>query len=178
MDGSQFGSGAGAAPRPVHSSNHHGAQPAHSLHDSEMNDRRSSPGALTGSANAAGGQPGTYTASNLNPYAHQNQQQHQYGQSQSSSGALAGSERSSATQQPEMQQPQRSAPQHQSSMQRIRAPEHEGKRAVGTPDYLAPELLLGTGHGPEVDWWALGAILFEFITGRLLAVRHGRCLGH
>ena len=44
-------------------------------------------------------------------------------------------------------------------------PEHE-KRAVGTPDYLAPELLLGTGHGPEVDWWALGVILYEFITGR------------
>ena len=36
---------------------------------------------------------------------------------------------------------------------------------MGTPDYLAPELLLGTGHGPEVDWWALGAILYEFITG-------------
>ncbi len=49
--------------------------------------------------------------------------------------------------------------------QRIVAPEHEAKRAVGTPDYLAPELLLGTGHGPEVDWWALGAILYEFVTG-------------
>ncbi|GFR52786.1 hypothetical protein Agub_g15403 [Astrephomene gubernaculifera] len=49
--------------------------------------------------------------------------------------------------------------------QRIVAPEHECRRAVGTPDYLAPELLLGTGHGPEVDWWALGAILYEFVTG-------------
>ncbi|KAG2436135.1 hypothetical protein HYH02_011643 [Chlamydomonas schloesseri] len=49
--------------------------------------------------------------------------------------------------------------------QRIVAPEHESRRAVGTPDYLAPELLLSTGHGPEVDWWALGAILYEFITG-------------
>ncbi|KXZ54565.1 hypothetical protein GPECTOR_4g630 [Gonium pectorale] len=49
--------------------------------------------------------------------------------------------------------------------QRIVAPEHEARRAVGTPDYLAPELLLGTGHGPEVDWWALGAILYEFVTG-------------
>ena len=39
------------------------------------------------------------------------------------------------------------------------------KRVVGTPDYLAPEALLGTGHGKEVDFWALGAILFEFITG-------------
>ena len=36
---------------------------------------------------------------------------------------------------------------------------------IGTPDYLAPEILLGTGHGQSVDWWALGVILFEFITG-------------
>lgn len=36
---------------------------------------------------------------------------------------------------------------------------------MGTPDYLAPELLLGTGHGPEVDWWSLGAIVYELVTG-------------
>eukprot|EP00005_Dracoamoeba_jomungandri_P000573 CAMPEP_0174253590 /NCGR_PEP_ID=MMETSP0439-20130205/2960_1 /TAXON_ID=0 /ORGANISM="Stereomyxa ramosa, Strain Chinc5" /LENGTH=1854 /DNA_ID=CAMNT_0015334699 /DNA_START=66 /DNA_END=5630 /DNA_ORIENTATION=- len=39
------------------------------------------------------------------------------------------------------------------------------RRVVGTPDYLAPEALLGTGHGAAVDWWALGVILFEFFTG-------------
>ena len=44
-------------------------------------------------------------------------------------------------------------------------PPNPALRAVGTPDYLAPELLLGTGHGPEVDWWALGSILYEFIVG-------------
>jgi serine/threonine protein kinase len=36
---------------------------------------------------------------------------------------------------------------------------------VGTPDYLAPEVILGTGHSFSVDWWALGVILFEFLTG-------------
>ncbi|ROT81566.1 putative serine/threonine-protein kinase greatwall [Penaeus vannamei] len=38
-------------------------------------------------------------------------------------------------------------------------------RILGTPDYLAPELLLRLGHGPAVDWWALGVCLFEFMTG-------------
>ncbi|KAJ0238396.1 serine/threonine protein kinase IREH1 [Hirschfeldia incana] len=37
--------------------------------------------------------------------------------------------------------------------------------AVGTPDYLAPEILLGTGHGASADWWSVGIILFELIVG-------------
>jgi len=36
---------------------------------------------------------------------------------------------------------------------------------TGTPDYLAPEILLGIGHSFEVDWWALGCVLYEFLTG-------------
>lgn len=37
--------------------------------------------------------------------------------------------------------------------------------AAGTPDYLAPEILLGQEHSYPADWWALGTIMFEFLTG-------------
>ena len=36
---------------------------------------------------------------------------------------------------------------------------------VGTPDYMAPELLLGTYSGPANDWWSVGVIVYELIVG-------------
>ncbi|KAJ2776896.1 rim15, signal transduction response regulator, partial [Coemansia interrupta] len=39
------------------------------------------------------------------------------------------------------------------------------KHALGTPDYIAPESILGLESGKSVDWWALGIICYEFIFG-------------
>ncbi|MES1909201.1 MAG: hypothetical protein MHM6MM_001983 [Cercozoa sp. M6MM] len=33
----------------------------------------------------------------------------------------------------------------------------------GTPDYLAPEVVSGLGHGKGVDWWTLGILIYEML---------------
>lgn len=35
----------------------------------------------------------------------------------------------------------------------------------GTPHYLAPEVVERKPYGKEVDWWALGTLMFEMLTG-------------
>lgn len=35
----------------------------------------------------------------------------------------------------------------------------------GTVEYMAPEVLLRSGHAKSVDWWSLGALMFDMLTG-------------
>lgn len=47
----------------------------------------------------------------------------------------------------------------------IAEPEGRANSFVGTEEYLAPEIINGTGHGPSVDWWSFGILMYELVYG-------------
>lgn len=46
----------------------------------------------------------------------------------------------------------------------------------GTPEFMAPEILLEQKYGRAVDWWALGVLIYEMLLGQVRNHQEKLCL--
>jgi protein-serine/threonine kinase len=49
----------------------------------------------------------------------------------------------------------------------LEADDEKAYTICGTPQYLAPEVLLKKGYDKAVDWWSLGCVMFEMLSGKI-----------
>lgn len=47
----------------------------------------------------------------------------------------------------------------------VAEPDARANSFVGTEEYLAPEVINGSGHSASVDWWTLGIFMYELVYG-------------
>ena len=46
----------------------------------------------------------------------------------------------------------------------------------GTVEYMAPEIVVGRGHDKAADWWSVGVLLYEMLTGKVVFLSQLNCV--